>query len=187
MLANGKIIFTRWEHHTDDNQLDLYTVNPDGSDLQLLYGAHSHATGDVPPGETTPSIIQFLGPRAMQDGRTLALVRPDEGTNEGGDLILIDTANFVDNTQPLAANAGLAGPAQTRALPTDVRTIPGPSPGRTVSFRSAAVRRQQSPARQLVAVSPARSRTHRSVHERSPECDRAAAGRSAAALRRIRL
>ena len=136
VLANGKIVFTRWEHHTDDNQLDLYTVNPDGSELQLLYGAHSHATGDVPPGETTPSIIQFLGPRAMQDGRTLALVRADEGTNEGGDLILIDTANFVDNTQPLAANAGLAGPAQTRALPTDVRTIPGPSPGGR--YRSAA-------------------------------------------------
>jgi hypothetical protein len=59
----------------------------------------------------------------------LALIRPFEGTNEGGDLVLIDTANYVNNTQPTAANAGMSGPAQTRALPTEVRTIPGPSPG----------------------------------------------------------
>ena len=25
VLANGRILFTRWEHHIDDNQFDLYT------------------------------------------------------------------------------------------------------------------------------------------------------------------
>src|SRR5205814_2212747 len=38
-------------------------------------------------------------------------------------------AHSVENTQPLLANAGLPGPAQTPATPNDVRTIPGPSPG----------------------------------------------------------
>lgn len=131
VLANGRIVFTRWEHHIDDNQFDLYTVNPDGSDLQLLYGANSHATGTPnPPPATTLSTIQFLSPRPMQDGRTLSLVRPFTGTGEGGDLILIDTNTYVDNTRAAAAaNIGMTGPAQQRALPTDVRTIPGPSPG----------------------------------------------------------
>src|SRR6185295_12146310 len=36
---------------------------------------------------------------------------------------------YVDNTAGATPGSGLAGPAQTRALPTDVRTIPGPSPG----------------------------------------------------------
>src|SRR5688572_8069245 len=131
VLANGRIVFTRWEHHIDDDQFDLYSVNPDGSDLQLLYGANSHATGTPnPPPATTLSTIQFLSPRPMQDGRTLSLIRPFRGTGEGGDLILIDTATYVDNTRAAAAaNIGMTGPAQTRALPTDVRTIPGPSPG----------------------------------------------------------
>jgi hypothetical protein len=129
VLDNGKIVFTRWEHHIDDNQFDLYTINPDGTGLELLYGAHSHETGTVNPTTGNPTTIQFLQPRAMQDGRTLTLIRPFRGTGEGGDLVLIDTANFVNNTQPTAANAGLQGPAQQRALPTDVRTIPGPSPG----------------------------------------------------------
>ncbi|MBM0107406.1 PD40 domain-containing protein [Steroidobacter sp. S1-65] len=131
VLADGRIVFTRWEHHIDDNQFDLYTVNPDGSDLQLLYGANSHQTGSpTPPPNSTPSVIQFLSPRPLQDGRTLALIRPFQGTGEGGDLVLIDTNTYVDNTRAAtAANIGMTGPAQTRALPTDVRTIPGPSPG----------------------------------------------------------
>ncbi|MBL8266150.1 hypothetical protein [Steroidobacter sp.] len=130
VLANGRIVFTRWEHHIDDNQFDLYSVNPDGTDLQLLYGANSHQTGTAnPPPATTLSTIQFLGARAMQDGRTLSLVRPFQGTGEGGDLILIDTDTYVDNTRAAAAGNAMTGPAQTRALPTDVRTIPGPSPG----------------------------------------------------------
>ena len=69
-------MYTRWEHHIDDNQFDLYSVNPDGTDLQLLYGANSHATGTVDPATGQPSVIQFLNPRPMQDGRTLSLVRP---------------------------------------------------------------------------------------------------------------
>ena len=131
VLASGRIVFTRWEHQIDDNQFDLYSINPDGTDLQLLYGANSHATGtpNTPPA-TGNSIIQFLNPRPMQDGRTLSLIRPFQGTGEGGDLILIDTDTYVDNTRAaLAANLGMTGPAQTRALPTDVRTTPGPSPG----------------------------------------------------------
>ncbi len=130
VMNDGRVIFTHWEQALAGSQMDLYTVNPDGSDLQLLYGAHSHATGTVDPTTGTPSTIQFLGPRAMQDGRTMALVRPYTGTDAGGDLVLIDTANYVDNTRgSSAANSGLPGPAQARALPTDVRTIPGPSPG----------------------------------------------------------
>jgi hypothetical protein len=132
VLANGQIVFTRWERALDDDQMDLYRINPDGSGLQLLYGANSHATGTINPQNNRPSTIQFLSPRPMQDGRTLALVRPFDGTNEGGDLVLIDTNNFVDCNQTIPTTTIGATPpcaAQARALPTDVRTTAGPSPG----------------------------------------------------------
>ena len=137
VLPNGRIVYTRWEHHIDDNQFDLYSVNPDGTDLQLLYGANSHATGTVDPATSEPSIIQFLSPRPMQDGRTLALVRPFSGTGEGGDLVLIDTQNFVDNTRaaPRRAPACRARRRCARCRPTCARS-PGPSPGGR--YRSAA-------------------------------------------------
>lgn len=135
ILPNGQIVFTRWERAPGHDQMDLFKMNPDGSQMELLYGANSHNTGS-PEADGTPSTIQFLNPRAMPDGRMLAIVRPFEGTDEGGDLILIDTDTYVENHQSVLSSPGLAGPAQSRALPTDVRTIPGPSPGGR--YRSAA-------------------------------------------------
>src|SRR4030095_13571712 len=49
-----------------------YSVNPDGTDLELLYGANSHATGTLDPVTGAPTVIQFLNPRPMQDRRARA-------------------------------------------------------------------------------------------------------------------
>src|SRR5262249_28990211 len=102
---------------------DLYTSNPDGTDVELLYGAQSHNTG------SGGSTIQFVDAREMDDGKIMTLVRPDTGTEFGGDLYIIDTKNYVENNQPTLANQGMQGPAQLKALPNDIRTVPGPSPG----------------------------------------------------------
>ncbi len=165
VLADGRIVFTRWEHEIDDNQFDLYSVNPDGTDLQLLYGANSHATGTVDPPTTEPSIIQFLSPRPMQDGRTLALVRPFDRHRRrrrpGADRY----AELTSTTpRRVTANIGMPGPAQMRALPTDVRTIEGPSPGGR--YRAAAPLFDGS-GRLLVSWSQCRlleRHAHRAVH-----------------------
>ena len=45
VLNSGRVLFSRWNHAGGVNGIDLYTMNPDGSDLQLLYGRHSHLTG----------------------------------------------------------------------------------------------------------------------------------------------
>src|SRR5690606_22273072 len=92
--------------------------------LELLYGANSHATG------TEGATIQFSAPRELADGRLLTLVRPFETARRGGDLVLIDQANFAEILQPVAAVAGsLAGPGQERAVVNDVRTDGSLSPG----------------------------------------------------------
>jgi len=122
VLADGRIVFSRWEN-ASGSSIHLYTVNPDGSGLELLYGANSHATG------TGTEEVQFLSPRPRPDGSIVALLRPFDGTELGGDPVSIDAASFVEIQQPTLANAGLAGPAQTRLSPNDVRTDPGPSPG----------------------------------------------------------
>ena len=76
--------------------------------------------------------VQFVHTREMQHGLILALVRPYAYANvndTGGDLIIIDTSNYVENTQPAAAGSSLTGPAQTLATTNPVLTVPGPSPG----------------------------------------------------------
>src|SRR6202007_2730340 len=49
--------------------------------------------------------------------------------DDGGNLAIIDGAHFVEDAQPLLAYPTLTGPAQTPAIPNDVMTLPGPSPG----------------------------------------------------------
>ena len=131
VLANGRVMWTRWDDAPGKNGMHLYSSNPDGTDMQLLYGANSHATGTTADGQNN-NTIQFVKVHEMQDGRILALVRPFAYANvndTGGDLIIIDTANYVENTQPAVAGAALTGPAQVRATTNPVLTVPGPSPG----------------------------------------------------------
>ena len=124
VFPDGRIVFTRWDHAPGHDEMNLYIVRPDGTDLELLYGAHSHDTG------TDASEIQFLDPRPMANGHLLVRVQPFDAAEQGGDLLDIDTGNFVDIDQPTAPNTGvMAGPAQKPATVNVVSTLPGPSPG----------------------------------------------------------
>ena len=125
ILSNGQIIFSRWDHAPGNDEVNLYRMNPDGSELELLYGSESHATG------TNGEIIQFTQPREQEDGRIMSLVRPFTNTEGGGDIVVIDTPQYVENTQPLKDNIGiLTGPAQEPATVQDVSTLAGvPSEG----------------------------------------------------------
>ena len=124
-LSNGQIVFSRWDNAGPNNEMNLYRMNPDGSGLELLYGAQSHETG------TNGDTIQFSQPRELEDGSIMALIRPFTGTEGGGELITIDTRQYVENNQPTAPNIGiLNGPAQSDATINDVSTQPGvPSVG----------------------------------------------------------
>ncbi len=123
VLMNGRVLWSRWDTAPGRSAIHLYTANPDGSDVQLHYGALSHLTG------TNNGEVHFFKPREMPDGKVLALIRPYTDADYGGDLAIIDTKTFVENAQPVLASAGLQGPAQRGATGNDVRTIPGVSPG----------------------------------------------------------
>lgn len=117
--AAGEVVFTRWDGAGGVSEMSLYRMNPDGTNLQLLYGANSHETG------TNGATVQFLQPRELADGRMLAILRPFVTPALGGNLIAIDTARYVDDTQPLAADIGIiTGPAQADAT-VNVATTDG--------------------------------------------------------------
>ncbi len=124
VLPDGRVVFSRWDNAPNHDEISLYTMRPDGSELQLLYGARSHATG------TDGEDVHFLDPRPMANGKLLVRVQPFEAPDLGSQLLEVDTANFVEITQPTLPNRGvLTGPAQVAATTNDVRTVEGPSPG----------------------------------------------------------
>ena len=123
VLANGQVVFSRWDNY-GNNGIHLYKMDPDGTGLELLYGAMSHNTG------TNGDEIHFLQAREHPDGQLMALLKPFTGTDDGGDIAFIDTLNYVENTQPIAINAGaLSGPAQTPATNNNIVTGTPLSPG----------------------------------------------------------
>ena len=106
---SGRFLFIRWNNMGGRNDVSLYSMNPDGTDVQLYYGAHSHRTGQDPNSD-----VHFSKPREMQDGRILAILRPLVTSFGGGDIIFIDGKNFADNTQPIWSQQGfITGTAQT--------------------------------------------------------------------------
>ncbi|MFZ5842424.1 MAG: hypothetical protein ACOY3E_05920 [Pseudomonadota bacterium] len=122
VLPDGRIVFSRWDNSAQDRGMHLYTIRPDGADLNLLYGRHSHATG------TENALVQFVKPQPLPDGRVLTILRPFESVYEGGDLVAINTNDYIDNTQPTFSATGLLGPAQQSVAPAGVRTDDMPSP-----------------------------------------------------------
>lgn len=147
VLADGRIMWSRWDHANGNNGIHLYTSNPDGTDVQLLYGAGSHNTISTNPGNaaTCPAgqdcTVEFARAREMPDGKVLALVRPFTNAGFGGNLQIIDVQNFVENNQAVpdsASNSGFSTtsvaqqPATQNAVLTQVDTtknIPVISPG----------------------------------------------------------
>ena len=112
----GQIVYSRWDKAAGDKGLHLYRSNPDGSNNEVLYGSHSHATG------TSNSDIHFTNIREMPNGNLMVIAKPYTGTFDGGDILIIDKNRFVDFDKPVWSQSGLGGPAQRSATVADVAT-----------------------------------------------------------------
>lgn len=87
LMQNGKIMFSRRQQLGDKAQMAIFTANPDGSEMNVLYGAHS-------PGDA------FVQARELENGKVISTVIPFEGTWGGGALLEIDSINFSDANSP---------------------------------------------------------------------------------------
>ena len=144
VLSSGEVVFSRWDHMGSRDAISLYKMYPDGTGLQLLYGAHSHDTG------TNGANVHFLQPRELPDGSLLTVLLPFTGSYRGGELVSLDIENYIDNTEAKADNQGmLSGPAQSSLLVNDVRTDNSISPGGRFRCRLAAAGWQRPHAGQL--------------------------------------
>ncbi len=111
---SGQVLFTRWDNAGNNNAMHLYKMTPDGTDVQVLYGVHSHATGATNDG-SNDATIQFSQAEEMEDGRIMVIARPYTNTFGGGDIVIIDTETYLNNTQPVDSSSTQQGPAQRSA------------------------------------------------------------------------
>lgn len=117
---NGKVVFSRREHFNGD-AISLYEMNPDGTQLQILYGHHSQGGG----ANTTN---RYFRSNIMPNGDIFVLFRPDQTSFYGGDFVSIDTARYIDRTRPVSGFSG-SGPAERSITGQSVTTNGSLSPG----------------------------------------------------------
>jgi Tol biopolymer transport system component len=89
---NGDIMFSRWEHVGPRNRFAIFRVKPDGTDMFVLYGAHSGGNSFLHPRDMDPA-----GP---YKGKVVSSLMSLSGTQEGGALMLIDAANYSEQNTP---------------------------------------------------------------------------------------
>ncbi len=123
VLSSGKILFSRWDQAGNNDSINLYQMNADGSGLEIVYGRHSHES------DRADDDLQFVAPRELQDRTILTALRPFSSDNIGGDYVSIDIENFTDIEQPVAQSAGIAGTAQTPILFDNILIDGSISPG----------------------------------------------------------
>lgn len=114
VLSTGEIMYSRWDHVGGRNHFPIFTMNPDGTNTFIFYGAFS-------PGNS------FLHPRETEDGMVISDLMPLSGTNEGGGLYEVDVRNFSENNEVDPNYSGSRTQGQ-------IEISPNPIPlGRTIS------------------------------------------------------
>ena len=108
VMPDGAILFSRWDAAAGDKGMHFYRVWPDGSELSIVYGRHSHNQGGA--------TLHFLQPQLMPSGEVLSAIMPYTRTRLGKQFSRIDVSQYIDNLTPIAGSESLQGPAQQAAL-----------------------------------------------------------------------
>jgi hypothetical protein len=98
---NGDIMFSRWEHVADRNRFAVFRSKPDGTDMFVLYGAHSPGNSYLHPRD--------LDPRGRYPGQIMSDLMPLSRTQEGGSLQMMDAARYSEYNTPANNTVPAAG------------------------------------------------------------------------------
>jgi hypothetical protein len=105
---NGDIMFSRWDHVGGRNHFKIFRVKPDGTDMFVLYGAHSEGNSFLHPRD--------MDPNGQYKGQVSSDLMPLSGTREGGALVFVDVSNYSEQDTPVnpqvPAQGGQAQPTE---------------------------------------------------------------------------
>jgi hypothetical protein len=89
---NGDIMFSHWDHVGGRNHFKIFRVKPDGTDLFVLYGAHSEGNSFLHPRD--------MDPKGKYAGFVASDLMPLSRTQEGGAMVFVDVANYSEQNTP---------------------------------------------------------------------------------------
>jgi hypothetical protein len=95
VLQNGQVLYSRWDAMGGNHGVNLYSMNPDGTDNKLMFGWHSHQTSL--DGQTEN--IDFIKPQQMPNGDILLLLSSKDETAYQKRPVLINIQEYIDDQQ----------------------------------------------------------------------------------------
>jgi hypothetical protein len=98
---NGDVMFSRWDHVGGRNHFKVFRVKPDGTDMFVLYGAHSEGNSFLHPRD--------MDPNGRYKGFLASDLMPLSRTHEGGALVFIDAANYSEQNTPASPDVPAQG------------------------------------------------------------------------------
>jgi Hydrazine synthase alpha subunit middle domain len=99
--GNGDIMFSRWEHVGPRNRFAIFTAKPNGTNMFVFYGAQSPGNSFLHPRE--------MDPKGAYAGKLVSSLMSLSGTDEGGKLMMIDSANYSEANTPVARGIAAEG------------------------------------------------------------------------------
>jgi hypothetical protein len=84
-LADGRVGFSRWEHLENTNDVKLFAMHPDCTQMFALYGQHGK------PGNSVVQVSETRTPNVL-----LGIVTDRENTIQAGSLVSIDVRSDLD-------------------------------------------------------------------------------------------
>ena len=115
VLQDGRILYSRWDAMGGNNKINLYIMNPDGTENHLLYGWHSHQFAINGNNEN----IDFIKPQQLPNGEILLLLASNDGRVYQKKPITININDFIDNEQ-MVDGLNAQGSAQHDLFSADV-------------------------------------------------------------------
>jgi len=97
VLQNGQILYSRWDVMGGDHGINLYRMNPDGTDNTLMFGWHSHQLMLDEQNER----VEFIKPQQMANGDILMLLGSQDETLYQKRPVLININDYVDNEKAI--------------------------------------------------------------------------------------
>jgi hypothetical protein len=100
VMQNGKILYSRWDAMGGVNKVNLYQMQPDGTENQLVYGWHSQQL-NIEDGNFD---IAFIKPQQLPSGEILLMLSGENGNTYQKRPVIINIADFIDEEEPIDSN-----------------------------------------------------------------------------------
>lgn len=97
VMQNGKILYSRWDAMGGVNKINLYQMQPGGTENQLVYGWHSQQLNI----EDDNFDIALIKPQQLPSGDILLMLSGENDNTYQKRPVIINITDFIDEDQPI--------------------------------------------------------------------------------------